>query len=106
MDNCSHETRTHEDKVKGIESATIKQNEDAAHALMSTLEAMLKPGQQWLYGAQPTVLDTTLVPFLARMRDVKRDELVLGRLGDYLDRAEADIGWQKVMDGRKTMPGI
>lgn len=62
------------------------------------------PKGMWLFGLQqPTALDTHVVVFIARMRDVGREAIIPEQLGAYADRAIAGKEWQDVMEGRKTM---
>jgi hypothetical protein len=58
----------------------------------------------WLLGlTQPSALDAHLITFIARMRDVGREEIVPEVLGKYVDAAMEQDEWRGVMHGRKTM---
>ncbi|KAK4574113.1 hypothetical protein LTR86_001874 [Recurvomyces mirabilis] len=98
---------TNDMKVDGVQPDIIKLNEKRASAFSEKCEHMLLPGQTWLFGTQlPTALDAHLVVFLARMKDLKRTDLVPGKLGEYLERATNDREWLEVMKGRtSTMVG-
>jgi hypothetical protein len=59
---------------------------------------------KWLFGLQQaTALDAHLIPFIARIRDVGREDIIPEALGAYADRVMAEKEWQDVMGGRKTM---
>jgi hypothetical protein len=70
-----------------------------------TSEAISKGEKgKWLFGLQQaTALDAHLIVFIARMRDVGKAAIIPEELGAYADRAMAEIEWQDVMKGRKTM---
>lgn len=58
----------------------------------------------WLLGLkEPTALDAHLVTFVARMRDVGRNDIIPEELGKYVDVAMEGDEWNGVMQGRKTM---
>jgi hypothetical protein len=44
-----------------------------------------------------------LITFIARMRDVGREEIVPEALGRYVDAAMEGDEWRDIMQGRKTM---
>jgi hypothetical protein len=58
----------------------------------------------WLLGlTQPSALDAHLITFIARMRDVSREEIVPEALGRYVDAAMERDEWRDMMQGWKTM---
>jgi hypothetical protein len=74
----------------------------------SLLPSILSNGASglWLFElAQPSALDAHLITFIARMRDVGREEIVPEALGRYVDKAMERDEWRDVMQGRKTMIG-
>lgn len=89
---------------------------ERARILMAKFENLLSPHADdtatdresgpWLFGlSQPTALDAHLVVFIARMRDVGRDDLISERLNQYADFAMGLPEWKSVLQGRKTMVG-
>ena len=49
------------------------------------------------------MLDSQVVPFLARLRDVRRDELIPVGLAQYEEMAGVTPEWLDVLKGRRTM---
>ena len=78
-------------------------NESRAKELLGSLEKKLDHPEGWLYGAEPTALDTHLVTFIARMTDVGRDALLPQKVKDYGAWAMQGQAWTTMMEGRKTM---
>ncbi len=60
-------------------------------------------GDEWIFGKSPTVLDGHLVPFITRLVDCQRDDLVPEALQKYAQRHAASSQWNRVMHGRPTM---
>jgi hypothetical protein len=84
---------------------------ERARLLMEEFQSLL-PGAilsnstsgPWLFGlTQPSALDAHLIIFIARMRDVGREEIVPEALGRYVDKAMERDEWRDLMQGRKTM---
>lgn len=106
--NTSLET----DKIGGLQPTTVSHNIAQATALTSELESLLPPNASgsahgpWLFGLEhPTALDTHLIVFINRMRDVGREAIIPERLGAYADVAMERKEWVDLMQGRKTMIG-
>ena len=79
--------------------------EARAKSLLLKLEAHIPdPPTQWLSGEKPCALDAHFVPFLARMREVGRENLIPTAVGKYADWAMRGNEWIKLMNGRTTMP--
>lgn len=83
----------------------MESNKEKAQKLLLELEALLVPGAgPWLYGAAvPTALDAHLVTFIARMKDVGREELIPQGLSRYGDLATSTSEWREVTNGKRTM---
>jgi hypothetical protein len=66
------------EKVAGIVPAEVQKNKEKARNLLMELEKLLVPGAgPWLYSATvPTALDAHLVAFIARLRDLRKEDLV------------------------------
>ncbi|EMC95910.1 hypothetical protein BAUCODRAFT_34669 [Baudoinia panamericana UAMH 10762] len=98
---------TNKEKIQAMAPAARAANEERAKDIAAKLESTLQSGKQWLFGSdRPSALDAHLAVYLARLRDVKREDLIPGRLGTYLEHAMSMPEWEQVMQGRKTMPGI
>lgn len=93
--------------MAGVVSAEVEKNKTNARKLLSELEELLVSGAgQWLYGATvPTALDAHLVTFIARLKDLGKENLVPQALIRYADKAMETPEWRGVMNGRKTMIG-
>ena len=97
----------------GLQPKVTEEMNEKAKILLSELCSLLPsetytpkgiPKGEWLFGLQrPTALDTHVVVFIARMREVGREAIIPEQLGAYADRAIAEMEWQDVMEGRKTM---
>jgi hypothetical protein len=72
---------------------------------LSNVEMLLVPlSSPWLFGLlAPTALDAHLVTFLARLRDLGRNELISHSLRAYRDIAMETPEWCGVMNGRSTI---
>jgi len=90
-----------------VEPDVVVHNNELVKSLMAKFSALLQPGKPWLFGSgAPSALDAHLAVFLARMRDIGRSDLISSHLAAYLERVERTVGWQRVMKGRRTMPGL
>jgi hypothetical protein len=93
--------------VGGIVPAQVLKNKEKARKLLLELETLLvHAAGRWLYGATvPTALDAHLVTFIARLRDLGKEDLVPEVLIRYSDKAMETPEWRGVMNGRRTMFG-
>lgn len=82
--------------------AETARNEKAARQLMAKLESVMAGPNKWIYGDKPTALDAHLVPFIARMTDVGRGNLLPQALKEYGQWAMVGDKWVEVMDGRTS----
>ena len=82
---------------------------ERARTLLLELEKLLiQDAGPWLYGSGvPSALDAHLVTFVARMRDVGRQDIIPEGISSYGDKAMETAEWRSVMDGRRstTYPG-
>ena len=88
-------------------------------ALLSKIEELLASAQTdpqepqphyslWAFGTpKPTALDTHIIPFIARLLNVGRSEMLAGkdRVRAYANCAFRTEGWKDVMQGRRTVYG-
>lgn len=89
--------------VNGLQTTTVEEMIERARAFLLEMSALLPQGSTWLFGLEePTALDAHLVPFLLRLKDVKRENLISGNLREYVERAEGTREWREVMMGRST----
>lgn len=73
---------------------------DHARRVAVSIEEHLPKGAAWLLGSlQPTTLDAHVVPFVVRMRDVGRGELIPARLMAYTEDAEKTVAWLSTTQG-------
>lgn len=93
-----------EARLNGIQPHEITSNAVKAKTLVAKFERLLVSDKQWLFGLDnPTALDAHLVVFIARMKDVGREELIGARLLQYFDHAAESEVFRRLMDGRRTM---
>lgn len=62
-----------------------------------------QPGAAWIFGKKPTILDGHVVPFIARLLDCERQDLIPDALQNYATSQIASPQWHRVMHGRPTM---
>ena len=95
-------------KVPEMQPDSVAQNDVTTAETLRALESSLpsSPADQWLFDLpQPTALDAHLVVLIARLRDIKRLDLVSERLLAYAANAWEGKEFQGVMQGRKTIIG-
>lgn len=73
-----------------------------ARELMAKLESIMAGSDTWIYGDKPTALDAHLVPFIARMTDVGRENLFPEKLKQYGRWTMAGDKWIEIMEGRTS----
>ncbi|KAM0166591.1 hypothetical protein ACHAQE_001397 [Botrytis cinerea] len=94
------------DKIGGLQPEVTAAMSKLAQTLLIDLESVLpipdkdsvhhKSGP-WLFGLEhPTALDAHLLPFISRLRDVGRQELIPAKLGEYADLALETPEWKKL----------
>lgn len=59
--------------------------------------------QTWLFGDKPTILDGFALPFVARLIDVERADLVPEITANYARKALKTPEWEQVTHGRSTI---
>lgn len=93
-------------KLTGLTEESVEKNIVRTVAIMTEFEAILKDSPtDWCFGLEnPSALDAHLVVFIARMQDVRREDLLPYRLREYGAKAMASPEWQGVMEGRNTRP--
>ncbi|KAH8880249.1 hypothetical protein GQ53DRAFT_755230 [Thozetella sp. PMI_491] len=94
-----------------IKPETVLQAKQQAKDLFAdTLEQYKKHGQGslWIFGDQvgPTLLDAHIVPLIARLMDVHREELVPDELLAYAKKVIDSPAYQQVTHGRATLWNI
>lgn len=71
--------------------------------LAEILQQRQADGQTWLFGDKPTILDGFAVPFIARIIDLSRSELVPDITLDYCRKVLKTPEWKQVTHGRSTL---
>lgn len=96
-------SRIEQEYVGGLKTETVEDMVERARVLLLEFSASLPQGSQWLFGLQsPSALDAHLIPFLVRLKDVGRQELVPSNLMEYVERCEGMEEWKDMMQGRST----
>ncbi|KAH9838209.1 Glutathione S-transferase, domain-containing protein, partial [Teratosphaeria destructans] len=99
--------RLDESKLAALTPEASKKNEQYTQQLVSQLVSNLEASKTgYLFGLErPSALDAHLVVFVARMLDIKRDDMIPMQLKSYAEKAMGGKEWQDVMQGRRTVPG-
>ncbi|KIM96717.1 hypothetical protein OIDMADRAFT_182909 [Oidiodendron maius Zn] len=101
----------HNTRTPALTVSVIKDEESKATSFLSKLTELLEHTSngssntsQWIFGSlEPTALDAHTIPFLARLFDVGREDMVSERLKTYACRAFKTKAWIDMMGGRKTV---
>ncbi|OAL32032.1 hypothetical protein AYO22_00902 [Fonsecaea multimorphosa] len=94
------------DKIGGIVPEVVQDMVTRAKNFLAEVESMVPDAPCiWLFGDAPTAFDAHLVVFLARMKDVKRDNLFPPKVARFAERAFETPAWKAVIQDRKTMVG-
>ncbi|KAK4498027.1 hypothetical protein PRZ48_010683 [Zasmidium cellare] len=89
--------------VGGLKTETVEEMVERTRELLDKMSNLLPAGSKWLFGLEhPTALDAHLVPFLVRLKDFKRENLIPANLVQYVAEAEKTTEWRDVMGGRST----
>ena len=93
-------------RAHAIEPESVEQNRQRTITLLRKLEGHLSTSQSgWLFGFDtPSALDAHLVVFLARMRDVGRNDLIPEIFEKYALRALEGDAWKEVQSGSTKPP--
>lgn len=101
-----------ETQEHALTDESVAKAEEQARALFSEIETLMadfgdSAGSvaNWIFGGAvgATVLDAHIVPFIARLLDCGRKDLVPERLQDYAHFAQSGPAWEAVTHGRTTM---
>ncbi|KAL2426902.1 hypothetical protein ABEF95_002157 [Exophiala dermatitidis] len=99
-------------RAPALTKEAVTSEEQKASSFLAKVDELLKQaedsgnGSPWIFGTQePTALDAHVVPFLARLLDVGRNNMLSTRLEKYAEHAFAGNAWTEVIDGRRTMYG-
>lgn len=90
-----------------LEPDNVAEVESKARDFIADLEQVL--GQRsagegpWIFGNRPTIIDAHATPLLARLLDVKRDDLVPDAGREYVRGVLATPEWDQVTHGRRTL---
>ncbi|OAA60070.1 Thioredoxin-like fold protein [Cordyceps fumosorosea ARSEF 2679] len=93
-------------RIETLETALtdgrVQEAEGQARDLFRDVVAVYNPSDDCILGNGPTVLDGHLVPFIVRLLDCKREDLVPEALQKYARKHAASPQWNRVMHGRPT----
>lgn len=108
MDLAYRFRRSQREKFDKLAPSQTEIEVKRATAYLEEVASMLRPDHgQWLFGEQrPTALDANLVPLIARLQAVGKDEIVPRALKRYGEMAMNTPEWKDVMQDRPMMyPG-
>jgi glutathione S-transferase len=83
----------------------IKDVEDKARSFVQELDKTLSEenqGQRWIFGKRPTIADAHATAMIARLMEVKRQDLLTERVQEYTRGVLASEEWNEVTHGRAT----
>lgn len=86
--------------------ASIGEVEAKARGFVEELDAALKEhneGQLWIFGDKPTILDAHATALIARLTDVRRQDLLTARVQEYAKGVFASEEWKEATHGRTTL---
>lgn len=83
--------------------ARVTEAEQQTRDLFQNVMKVYSSQAEWIFGQTPTVLDGHLVPFIVRLLDCQREDLIPEDLQTYAKRRAASPQWDLVMHGRPTM---
>lgn len=85
----------------------IQDVEDKAQGFLQELDRALgehnSPGQPWVFGEQPTIVDAHATAMILRLMDVNRREMLPERVQAYARAVSATEEWNEVAHGRTTL---
>lgn len=80
--------------------------EDKARDFVQELDTLLNEqhqGKLWIFGDGPTILDAHATALIARLMDVRRQDLLTERVQEYARGIFASEEWDEVTHGRTTL---
>jgi len=90
---------------RALEPESVQLVEQQARDFTNSLAKVLaqrKRDGPWVFGSRPTILDAHATPMIARMADVKRDDLLPEVVREYGSAVRATDEWCEVTHGRPT----
>ena len=100
--------RIDNNKLGALEADRVEKNERYAKGLAKKFEDLLRNSKTgWLLGFDnPSALDAHFIVFIARMLDIRRDDLITEKLKEYASKAMESAPWKEVMQGRTTLASV
>ncbi|KIX09698.1 uncharacterized protein Z518_00779 [Rhinocladiella mackenziei CBS 650.93] len=97
-------------RAPALDASFIKKEEDKTVAFLSQVTAVMdascNENAPWIFGTEvPTALDAHMIPFLARLVDVDRENMLGSTSRRYLEMAMETRIWTDTMQGRRTVHG-
>ncbi|PTB70550.1 hypothetical protein BBK36DRAFT_1165073 [Trichoderma citrinoviride] len=86
--------------------SSIDDVEAKAREFVQELDSALNEyskGQLWIFGDRPTILDAHAAALIARLMDVRRQDLLTERVQEYARGVFASEEWNEVTHGRTTL---
>ncbi|KAJ6789437.1 hypothetical protein PWT90_00238 [Aphanocladium album] len=98
-----YKQKIHQETLENaLTEARVVEAESQARNLFQTVMKDYRPEDDWIFGENPTILDGHLVPFVLRLLDCQREDLIPEALQGYAKRHAASSQWDRVMHGRPT----
>lgn len=93
-------------KLSGLEPESVEEAIKRTKQWMAEIQPLVAQSKTgWCFDTtEPNALDAHLVVFLARLHDVRRDNLVPESVRKYGEVAMNQKAWKNTMEDRRTMP--
>ncbi|KAF3002303.1 hypothetical protein E8E14_003020 [Neopestalotiopsis sp. 37M] len=96
---------------KAFSHEGLQENELAVRALCLKVSELMQQngkagngGMSYILGPSPTVFDAHMLPFLCRMVDVKRSDLIHPQLIEWLEEFKKTDMWKELVPNGNTLP--
>ena len=93
-------------KLAHLEDSGLEQAISRTNGLMDEVGGLLqRSSTNWILGtSEPTAFDSHFVTFVARLQDIKRNELIPNKVAQFAEKAMESSELKDVMQGRTTLP--
>lgn len=106
LQKLTRSTHSHRETLEtALTDERVADAEASAKELFADLsEKYVDTHSPWILGGDnPTLLDAHMLPFIVRLLDFERHDLVPPQLEQYAKRVQEMPQWQDVMHGRPTV---
>ncbi|KAJ3497129.1 hypothetical protein NLG97_g2140 [Lecanicillium saksenae] len=98
-----YKQRIHRETLEtALTDARVAEAENQTRTLFKNVSKIYRGEDNWIFGKNPTLLDGHLVPFIVRLLDCEREDLIPENLQNYAKRHAASPQWNRVMHAKPT----